>query len=79
MLGATAPRPLPPQATMALCSIICCAGHREFARWGRLIAGDIRDSATLDAIFATDRYDVVMHFAALAYVNRISESAGPLL
>ena len=52
------------------------AGHREFARWGRLIAGDIRDSATLDAIFATDRYDVVMHFAALAYVNELVKAPG---
>ena len=28
-------------------------GHREFIRWGRLIEGDIRDAAALDAVFST--------------------------
>jgi UDP-arabinose 4-epimerase len=44
-------------------------GHREFARWGPLIEGDIRDSAALDLLFNTHRIDAVMHFAALAYVG----------
>lgn len=44
-------------------------GHREFARWGKLIAGDIRDAAALDSIFAAHRFDAVMHLAALAYVG----------
>ena len=44
-------------------------GHREFARWGKLIVGDIRDAATLDSIFAAHRFDAVMHLAALAYVG----------
>jgi UDP-arabinose 4-epimerase len=44
-------------------------GHRDFARWGKLIAGDIRDAATLDSIFAAHRFDAVMHLAALAYVG----------
>jgi UDP-arabinose 4-epimerase len=44
-------------------------GHREFARWGKLIEGDIRDTAALDAVFAAHRFDAVMHFAALAYVG----------
>jgi UDP-glucose-4-epimerase GalE len=44
-------------------------GHREFVRWGKLITGDIRDSAALDAIFSNHRIDAVMHFAALAYVG----------
>lgn len=44
-------------------------GHREFVRWGKLIEGDIRDAAALDAVFAANRIDAVMHFAALAYVG----------
>jgi UDP-glucose 4-epimerase len=28
-------------------------GHREFIRWGKLIEGDIRNAAVLDATFAT--------------------------
>ncbi len=44
-------------------------GHREFVCWGRLIEGDIRDTAALDALFASYRFDAVMHFAALAYVG----------
>ena len=45
-------------------------GHREFVRWGKLIVGDIRDPAALDAVFAAFRFDAVMHFAALAYVGQ---------
>jgi UDP-arabinose 4-epimerase len=44
-------------------------GHPEFVRWGKLIEGDIRDAATLDAAFCANRIDAVMHFAALAYVG----------
>ena len=44
-------------------------GHREHVRWGSLIEGDIRDAAALDAVFAAQRIDGVMHFAALAYVG----------
>ena len=44
-------------------------GHREQVRWGHLIEGDIRDAAALDAVFAAQRIDAVMHFAALAYVG----------
>jgi UDP-arabinose 4-epimerase len=44
-------------------------GHRELVRWGKLIEGDIRDAAALDAAFSQNRIDAVMHFAALAYVG----------
>src|SRR5258705_5648859 len=44
-------------------------GHRDLVRWGKLIKGDIRDAAALNAVFATYRIDAVMHFAALAYVG----------
>jgi UDP-arabinose 4-epimerase len=51
-------------------------GHREFARWGKLIEGDIRDTAALDAVFAAHRFDAVMHFAALAYVGESVTTPG---
>jgi UDP-arabinose 4-epimerase len=44
-------------------------GHREQVRWGKLIEGDVRNAAALDAVFAAQRIDAVMHFAALAYVG----------
>lgn len=34
-----------------------------------LVIGDLRSTADLDACFATHRIDLVMHFAALAYVG----------
>jgi UDP-glucose-4-epimerase GalE len=48
-------------------------GHREFARWGPLEEGDLRDGPRLDAVFARHRIDAVMHFAALAYVGESVE------
>jgi len=51
-------------------------GHREFVRWGRLIEGDIRDANALDAVFRADRFDAVMHFAALAYVGESVSDPG---
>jgi UDP-glucose-4-epimerase GalE len=51
-------------------------GHREFVRWGRLIEGDVRDAAALDAAFAAQRFDAVMHFAALAYVGESVTAPG---
>jgi UDP-glucose-4-epimerase GalE len=51
-------------------------GHREFVRWGELVEGDIRDSATLDVVFNTQRIDAVMHLAALAYVAESLKAPG---
>lgn len=38
-------------------------GWRDLVRWGRLIEGDIRDRAALDAAMAEVRPDLVAHFA----------------
>jgi UDP-glucose-4-epimerase GalE len=51
-------------------------GHRDFVRWGKLIEGDIRDAAALDAVFSVHRFDAVMHFAALAYVGESVTAPG---
>ncbi len=44
-------------------------GHREFAKWGTLYEGDLGDANLLDRIFTTHKIQVVMHFAAYAYVG----------
>jgi UDP-arabinose 4-epimerase len=44
-------------------------GHRDAVRWGPLLVGDILDRERLDAAFEKHRPDMVMHFAALAYVG----------
>jgi UDP-arabinose 4-epimerase len=45
------------------------SGHAHAVRWGPLVVGDIRDAAALDAAFRAHRPQLVMHFAALAYVG----------
>ena len=44
-------------------------GHRASVRWGPLIVGDVRDRPHLEATLRDYRPDMVMHFAALAYVG----------
>ena len=48
------------------------AGHRSHVQWGELVVGDLRDSHALEALFASRRFDAVMHFAGKIVV---SESA----
>lgn len=44
-------------------------GHRKFARWGEFIHGDILETQKLRAAFREWHPDVVIHFAAKAYVG----------
>ncbi|MDG0067621.1 UDP-glucose 4-epimerase GalE [Burkholderia sp. IO2] len=44
-------------------------GHRDAVRWGPLVAADILDGDALSHALAAHRPDVVIHFAALAYVG----------
>jgi UDP-glucose-4-epimerase GalE len=44
-------------------------GHADAVADASLFEGDLRSSADLDACFAKNGVDVVMHFAALAYVG----------
>ena len=46
------------------------SGHRDLVRWGPLIEADVRDAVALKAVLSRDRYDAVLHFAALAYVGQ---------
>lgn len=49
-------------------------GHREFVKWGPLIEADIRDKAAVEKAFADVKPDVVIHFAAYAYVGESVEN-----
>lgn len=44
-------------------------GHRWAVRWGPLVEGDLRDRERLAWAFAEYRPELVMHFAARAYVG----------
>lgn len=48
-------------------------GHADAVGDAQLVVGDVRSTDDLDACFALRPYDLVMHFAALAYVG---ESVG---
>ncbi|MGC9208165.1 NAD-dependent epimerase/dehydratase family protein, partial [Acidithiobacillus sp.] len=44
-------------------------GFRDAVRYGRLIEGDLGDRSLLDKVFAENRIDAVLHFAALSQVG----------
>jgi UDP-glucose-4-epimerase GalE len=45
-------------------------GHRDFARWGAFIQGDVRDASLLDRVFETRQIEAVVHFAAMSQVGQ---------
>lgn len=51
-------------------------GHAHAVRWGPLEVGDIRDAARLGEVFERHRPDLVMHFAARAYVGESVREPG---
>lgn len=51
-------------------------GHRRFARWGEFIHGDILDTQKLRACFRHWRPNVIIHFAAKAYVGESMRNPG---
>jgi UDP-arabinose 4-epimerase len=44
-------------------------GHADFAKFGDLVVGDIRDSENLASVMTSRRIETVVHFAASAYVG----------
>ncbi|MBA4358596.1 MAG: UDP-glucose 4-epimerase GalE [Desulfovibrio sp.] len=44
-------------------------GHRDFARWGAFIQGDVNDPETLDMVFGSRQVEAVVHFAAASQVG----------
>jgi UDP-glucose 4-epimerase len=51
-------------------------GHRQLAKWGPLIEGDIRDKTALSAAFAEHRPKAVLHCAALIEVGESVKDPG---
>lgn len=49
-------------------------GHREMVTGGRFVEGDLGDRRLLDRLFAEQRVDAVMHFAALSLVGESVQS-----
>jgi UDP-glucose 4-epimerase len=48
-------------------------GHRQFARWGDFVEGDLGDTELLRALFKNSNVAAVMHFAGFAYVGESVE------
>lgn len=44
-------------------------GHKEAVKWGKLVQGDLADEADIEKVFAENKIDAVIHFAAYAYVG----------
>lgn len=44
-------------------------GHQEFAKWGHLETGDLKDADIIRKIFESYPIKAVVHFAASAYVS----------
>jgi UDP-glucose 4-epimerase len=44
-------------------------GHRDFARWGEFILGDLSNKDQLRSLFSRHSIRAVMHFSAFAYVG----------
>lgn len=44
-------------------------GHREFAKWGKLVEMDLGDRAGLEKLLATEKFDAVLHFAGYIAVG----------
>lgn len=44
-------------------------GHREFAKWGDFILGDLANREQIRLCFQKYKFDAVMHFSAFTYVN----------
>ncbi|WP_322630150.1 UDP-glucose 4-epimerase GalE [Halothiobacillus sp.] len=44
-------------------------GHRDAARYGSLVEGDLADEWLLDSLFKDNQFDAVMHFAAFSLVG----------
>ena len=49
-------------------------GHRELARWGTFVEGDLANPRELRAVFREHSIQAVMHFSAFAYVGESVEN-----
>jgi UDP-glucose-4-epimerase GalE len=51
-------------------------GHRDFVKWGPLVTGDLKDTTLLRETLRWFKPDVVIHFAAFAYVGESITNPG---
>ena len=51
-------------------------GHADAVRYGELNVGDMADTALLDRLFHSHRFDAVMHFAAFSLVGESVDDPG---
>ncbi len=51
-------------------------GHREFVKWGPLVEGDLRNTDLLRETMRWFKPEVVLHFAAFAYVGESINNPG---
>lgn len=51
-------------------------GHRQFAKWGEFIHGDIKDTQKLRSCLKATKPDIIIHFAANAYVGESVKNPG---
>ena len=51
-------------------------GHTWAAKWGTLVEGDLKNHGLLQRVFQDSKIDVVIHFAANAYVGESMENPG---
>lgn len=51
-------------------------GHADAVRYGELIVGDMADTALLDRLFHSHRFDAIMHFAAFSLVGESVDDPG---
>ena len=50
------------------------SGHREFVKWGPFVAGDLLNQSDIELVIDDYEIELVMHFAAKAYVNESVEN-----
>ena len=75
--------PLHPEDIFVCFDALTYAGHRatiagleDYPNF-RFVQGDIRDGEAVDALFAQEHFDAVVHFAAETHVDRSQKDANP--
>lgn len=68
-IGSHCCRALSDAGFLPVCYDNLSTGHKDFVRWGPLVEGDVRDSASIAEALRTYRVSAVMHFAAASLVG----------
>lgn len=73
-IGSHSCRALYEAGFMPVCFDNLSTGHREFAKWGPLVLGDIQDSQLVSETIKAHRAVAVMHFAAFSLVGEANSN-----